>query len=252
MNTEEKDIDLIEKYLEGKLQGADYQEFKSRLAEDEEFNQSLMEMETMVSGIRYTGRQKVIQELKRLESGLPQPGQPAETKVLPIRRFKTWAAAAAILLIAVTAMWLVTRGPVDQQELFISYYQPYPNLELPTTRSNESPISLKEQAYLAYDLGQYEQAVKYFDNLSGERNDIDDFYWALSNMSNQQPEAAESLLKAYLEKGDSSMRGQAQWYLALAYLKQGKTNESQDLLTLIVETQSHNFKKASTLLEELK
>ena len=49
MNIEEKDIDLIEQYLEGTLEGSDLDTFNQRIEEDQEFRSSLEEMETMVS-----------------------------------------------------------------------------------------------------------------------------------------------------------------------------------------------------------
>lgn len=251
MRIEEKDIDLIEKYLEGNLTGQDFQEFKQRLEEDSEFRESLEEMETIVSGIRYTGRRKIQHELDQLEANLPRLRQENETKVVAMRRTRTWAAAASVFLVAVTAFWFFNKSQIGDEQLFISYYQPYPNVESPTTRG-ETGLSLREQAYAAYDLEQYDEAADFFDDIDeNEKKEIDKFYQALSYLSSQDPVMAEKMLTGYVKSGDEIMQGKARWYLALTKLQLGKTKESEEILKAIVTDETFNFKKADRLLKEL-
>lgn len=252
MEIKEKDIDLIERYLEGNLQGTEAQEFESRVQSDLEFKNVLQEMETMVSGIKYTGRKNIMGHLQQLEETLPPLRQEREAKVVAMKRFRVWAAAASILLVAVTAIWLLTPRQLDQGQLFTAYYQHYPNVESPTTRSVEE-ATVRELAYQAYDREEFQEAINQFEAIpDADSKSIDNFYLALSQLSTGNAVEAEGLLKDYILNGDEVMKGKAQWYLAMALLNQGELEETRELLQTIVGQQSYNFKKASSLLEELK
>ncbi len=248
---QEKDIDLIEKYLEGDLQGPESKAFQRRVQEDPEFKLILEEMETMVSGIRYTGRKKIQSDLQKLEESLPSLRQERETKVVAMRRFRIWAAAASVLLVAVTAIWLFTGRQLNQDQLFTAYYQPYQNVESPTTRG-ETNQDVRKNAYMAYDQERFEEAVNLFGSIPAEESQpVDDFYEALSYLSLDQGTEAAALLVEFIDNGDDIMKERASWYLALAHLNQGKIDQCKEVLRIIVEEQTYNHPKASSLLEQL-
>ena len=252
MEIKEKDIDLIERYLEGNLQDTEIQGFNDRLKSDQEFRMVLQEMETMVSGIKYTGRKNILSQLQQVEETLPQLRQEKEAKVVAMRRFRIWAAAASVLLVAVTAIWLLTPNQLDQSQLFTAYYQHSPNVELPTTRT-ANEISPRESAYQAYDSEQFQEAITRFQAIpDSQTKPIDSFYLALSYLSSGDALQAENLLRAYIPASQEIMKAKAQWYLAMALLSQGEIEETKELMQTIVSQESYNYKKASSLLEELK
>ncbi len=251
MKLNEQELDQMERYLENKLQGPDQREFKKRLETDSDFQAAFEEVNTMVTGIKYAGRNGIKKQIERLEQSLPEAQLHTEAKVVPINRFKSWsAAAAAVLLIAFGSWWLLI-GNLDQSNLFESYYQPYANVEQATTRSTET-LTTREQAYAAYDRGEYQQAIDLFAEITpANRRPVDNFYTAISHLAVDNPQSAELILERYTKNDDMVLQDQALWYLALAKLAIDKQEESRQILHRIVQNQSYHHQEAEALLSEL-
>jgi len=252
MNIEEKDIDLIEQYLEGTLKGSDLDTFNQRMEEDQEFRSSLEEMETMVSGIRYSGRRKVKQELETLEANLPEIALDQDTPVIPLFKRKWFAAAASVLIIAISALWLF--NPSDShQDLFNSYYTPYLNVVNPTLRAEQpTNIPLRDQAYQAYDRQEYQKAVDAFLSIPEHEQEVEDqLYLGISYLSLQNMQEAVTVLKTYVQEQEQ-FKLQAQWYLALAYIAQGESELAVPLLNQVSTERGFKAVEAQNLLQQLK
>ena len=251
MNIEEKDIDLIEQYLEGTLQGSDLEIFTHRVNEDQEFRSTLEEMETMVSGIRYSGRRKIKQELAQLESSLPTV-EMSSARVVPMHRRKWFAAAASVLVIAMSAFWLLTQNQPDHQDLFNSYYTPYLNVVNPTLRAQQpDEIPMRDQAYQAYDRQEYQKAVDTFLSIpAGEQASEDQLYLGISYLSLQNTADARPILQKYVDEQEP-FAVQAQWYLALTHVAEDHPDLAIPLLEQVVAAQGFKAVEAQDLLEIL-
>ena len=77
------------------------------------------------------------------------------------------------------------------------------------------------------------------------------FYQALSALQLNRDEEALSLLTAYLNISDPTFTRQAQWYLALAYIKVGKPREAVGLLEQFVSSKGYKQREAVALINEL-
>jgi len=240
MNIEEKDIDLIEQYLEGTLKGSDLDTFNQRMEEDQEFRSSLEEMETMVSGIRYSGRRKVKQELETLEANLPEIALDQDTPVIPLFKRKWFAAAASVLIIAISALWLP-----DYRWSLLSP-QSAPQAAVTCT-----PF-LRDQAYQAYDRQEYQKAVDAFLSIPEHEQEVEDqLYLGISYLSLQNMQEAVTVLKTYVQEQEQ-FKLQAQWYLALAYIAQGESELAVPLLNQVSTERGFKAVEAQNLLQQLK
>ncbi|HSD64999.1 MAG TPA: hypothetical protein VLB50_14445, partial [Ignavibacteriaceae bacterium] len=146
-----------------------------------------------------------------------------------LRRFKFYIAAAALFLVACSAV-LIFFGESNSIKLFKEYYKPYPNI-IPMVRGSESDFDLRA-AMVLYNSGNYEQAVIEFDKIlsSGVKNESAVFYEGVSFLSLGNGDKAESAFEKVINIGDSKLKDQAEWYLALSYLLEEKKENAESLL----------------------
>ena len=252
MNIEEKDIDLIEQYLEGTLSEEDLRLFSNRISQDEEFRSTLEEMETMVSGIRYSGRRQVLNRLEELEANLPEVTLDSQKKIVPMYRRTWFAAAASVLIIALSAVWMLTGNQPDHQDLFNSYYTPYLNVVNPTLRADQpNNIPVRDQAYQAYDRQEYQKAIDAFLSIpENEKAAEDQLYLGISYLSLQNSAAAVPVLEQYIGQQEQFSL-QATWYLALAHVALDQPEKAIPLLTQVAVNEGFKAVEAKDLIKKL-
>ncbi|MDN5201742.1 tetratricopeptide repeat protein [Fulvivirgaceae bacterium BMA10] len=253
MENEIRDIALIEQYLEGKLTTEELEEFEVRLQNDELFKKLFDQEETLIAGIRYTGRKGILDKLEAMEEKLPKIDleKPSEGKVVPMRR-RTYliAIAASIALLLVTVF--VLNKPTNSEVLFAKHFTPYQNLITSNTRGEVTIKELKELAFLAYDQENYTEAISNFEKLPQEQKNEDIFLY-LGNAYlavGKTEEAIQNFSKVLEEKGD--FQNQGRWFLALAYLKQGETQKATLAFEKLVEDGSSYGKRAAEVLKEMR
>lgn len=167
-----------------------------------------------------------------------------------VKRFKFYIAAAAIFLVACSAV-LIFFGESNSVKLFKEYYKPYPNI-IPMVRGSESDFDLRA-AMVLYNSGNYEEAVIEFDKIlsSGVENESALFYEGVSFLSLGNGDKAESAFEKVINIGASKLKDQAEWYLALSYLLEEKKENAESLLTKIISEQNYYSSSASDLRSRL-
>lgn len=260
MNFEEQDIVMIERYLEGNLEEQERVAFDQRLKTDEEFQQWVTHMESMVNGIKYTGRKNVMKQLAELEANLPEvqllEEEQEESNIVAMKpnKFRYWAAAAAaIALVLISSLFLLTyNSGQSDQDLFTAYYEPYSG---DLSRSgDEDLVDKRERAYFAYGQGQHERAIPLFEEvIDQEPTSKLRFYLGNAYLSVGEAEKAAQQFKEVLRDSDYPLQDQSRWYLALSYLKAEKLDMAQTTLEEITGTPgSFYYNKAQELLAQIK
>lgn len=107
----------------------------------------------------------------------------------------------------------------------------------------------RTQGIIAFNNGDYKQAFKYFEKISSP-NDEDNYYLGLAYLKEGRYKKAVENLKTNLG-GNSRFRQEANWFLSLAYLLDGKDTEAERHLQQI-QQQDWRFDEARKLLNELK
>lgn len=206
MNQEE----LIDQYLENNLIEADLATFNELLNSDANFAKEVDFHKKLKAATHLNQRAALKNKLQQLE----QP----KSKLVKMPNKSIWFAAAVFVLIIAGTIWILFQKP-DAQELYAVYYQPYPNVVAPVTRSNNTQDSATQYAFVLYESGNYNDAALVFEKIyTSSKIDFALLYWGICNLQMEKTNNAITLLKeAASNSNDYTVI--AKWYLAMAYLK---------------------------------
>ncbi|SFU20184.1 hypothetical protein SAMN04489724_0262 [Algoriphagus locisalis] len=228
---------LIDGYLSNSLTALQKQEFNKLMSEDQQFAEEVAFHEKMKVAIRLEERERLKARFNTLD---PQ----SNTKKM------WWYAAAAILFFGIMGWWGSAQFSRDSENLYYSYFEPYPNVVEPIVRSDAEQSGLSAQAFAWYEKGEYEKANDAFATLFEENQKAADlFYQAISLMALDRSAEAIPLLEQ--QKEEDSFYEAAQWYLALAYLKEGQESQARFCLERVREAGGFLSSQAIDLLNEL-
>lgn len=258
MNELEKDIALLESYLEGKLGESEKQAVEDRIANEEDFKKLSSQLEVLIAGINYAGSNNLLGKLKDIESGLPpvevevESGEDEEAKVVPMKRRNTWWYAAASVVVVILCSIFLFKQKATPGELFTDYMKHYGNIDSPTTRGEVTDLKMYQKAYAAYDQHNYELAIDLFNQTPEPEMDSTKYlYLGISYLMNDQGKEAINSLGIAKESA-GNLENKIHWYLGLAYLNTGELEQAKKYLTLVKQNGSSGDRKmASELLEQL-
>lgn len=253
------DIQLIEKFLEGRMNEAEKKEFENKLKVDQSLNEMMTDINLLVDGIKMSAAQssreeksdrlKFFNEINEIEKNAFEITS-AETKIIPIYR-KPWvlsAAASIVLLVALTFYFMREQTPINEK-LYTAYFEPFDSPGSGLTRGTNE-VTLKTQAYEAYDNGNYKVAAQLFEQIVSEKEDaiaqlcLGNTYLAQNDLSKAEKVFTEMLTR------QSELITQVKWYLALTYLKENKMERAKATLWEISKSSTYG-EKAQKLLKAL-
>lgn len=243
----ENDLDLIDAYLKGELSSADQIKFDEKLRNDLKFQSTFQEVKLIKNAVTQNLKANILQSLREKELLIQ-----AEDSFKNRSMMKRYLSIAASLVLVVTLVYLTSNNKaveVDSQAIFSENYQAYTNLELGTVRGSEAELnSLKQQAYYAYDLGNFSQAAADLTELVKiEMTAANYFYLGISNTEIGNSEASFANFNTVINNF-SEYREQAQWYLSLGLLKEGQTEEAlSNLVSLGITGESYKEKSLDIL-----
>jgi predicted Zn-dependent protease len=234
----DKDL-LIQKYLQGTLNEAEEQLFQEYLEKDPSFADSI----PFYDGLNYAFAKADYEQTKtQLQSFYKEERQSL---------WRKWSIAASVLvLMGLGSLWFL--NTINSTEtLYAHYFEPYKNVVQPIVRG-EVEKNTKVLAFMAYDDGDYTKAIGYMNTLLEDKPEaILALYKANAQLQTDQTEAAIVTLESHIEKTDT-IYAEAQWYLALSYLKlDNKAAAKSHLSTLLQTNSSFKNKDAKRLLKSL-
>lgn len=231
---------LLEGYFDNSLNKAEKSSLKKLLAEDEEFATIFTFEKNVKKAITLNERAALKDHLKALEKN-------NSTKVIPLR----WLfVAASVVLLAGFSIW-VTYKDANPDRLYESFYQTYPNVVSPVTRGPKDQ-DIQSKAFAAYDEGNYPQAVYLFEEIYRlDKTDFALFYKGLSELELKQYQNAQDSFEQFDFSKNNSFTPYFKWYLALADLKTGNSEQAKKLLDDLSSKENPMQEMAKKLLEEL-
>lgn len=225
---------LDQQYL-ASLSEAERQEL-GQLLEQEEGKQFYAEYLAMREGLVSAGRESMKSTIQDWEATANTP--PSEAR---IRRFPIWGRIAAVAA-AIMMLVLIFRpnGTDSRHALMQELSQPYPNVLMPVERGSRAETTLQE-AFAAYEAGQYPEAVRLFGEIDSVSSDLD-FYRA--NALQAQNMTAQALEFFTAIAGSNSQFAQkAEWYQAMLLWEAGKQEEAEKMIQRIAGDESHEMWK---------
>lgn len=246
-NEEDRNIELISRYLAGQLPGAEAEEFRQRL-NDPSFQEEVGLQRELAEAVGRREASRLKAMLRAEEAALEKEAAPvARHQGARRRRFIGLAAAAALLLLA-AAFWFLGREPAPT-DLYASCFEPRKNTLVVVQRA-EGKESLVQQAFRLYENEDYEEALDAFAALPDTAsNDDIAFYRANALMAVGRTGEAIPILQEVIRNGESQYPDPAKWYLALAYIDEAQYAAARPLLE---ELRGSSFfgEKAEALLRE--
>ena len=142
--------------------------------------------------------------------------------------------------------------PDQGKEIYLSYFEPYPNVIAPVVREGQKPDSLNSKPFLYYDQGDYKAAAKAFGLLFNESNESYALlYQGISLLALGKTNDAISLLEGIDWTFEPSFTAIAYWYLALAYLETGQVPKAKSYLTFVADSDHYLSIQAKQIIQEL-
>ncbi|EAY24444.1 hypothetical protein [Microscilla marina] len=254
---------LIEKYIEGKLSAEEQTKFELRLVSDAAFAKEVNEAKDLLIAIRAFGRSGLKKELQGIANAAPLPshifsvihdeeakGSEGQNPRLGRSYWRIVSIAAAIVLIC-TAGWFFIRKETSPETLFISYFEPYPNVAAPIVRNGAVKKPL-EQALLVYEQQNYVAAIDQLLAIAQKKpTEVVSFYLAMSYLSNGNAPEAIKRFQALKDQVSASYQKQTLWYLALAFLADKQVDKCKSVLKQLMKEDNFYQKKATKLFKQL-
>jgi TolA-binding protein len=186
-----------------------------------------------------------------------QPEQDTGIRQLPGRKVQmrnrtlhfTGLAAAAAICCFFTIKSLL---PVDSSELFNTHYKSYQAVGI-TVRGNSENAGVYSEAINNFKSGDYINAEAGFKKAldNDPSHGAPQFYLGLAQLENGNTDEAFLNLKSVMNRSGNYAK-ESCWYLGLAYLKAGETVEAKECFEKLASTDGFYRKPAEKILRRLR
>ena len=243
-----ENTELIERYFEGRLSPSERQVFETRLMQEPALSDEMALQRRLREGLRAAGRARMLAQLDAVEGKMSAYHPPTQVLAFDQRsRQRVYWAAAALVPVLILAYWFLRPAPAAN-DLFAQYFTPYRSTASAAPAAD--PVSRALQHYRDKN---YAQALPALERLAEAATAPDSvlFYKANVHLQLNQPAAAAEELKKI--GPESGFYGEAQWYLAMAYLRGNHPDSAKTVLAKIAQNASHaHQERAESLLEKMK
>lgn len=237
-----KNLENIERYLNGELEEDDLWEFRKALETDPQLRSDTRALKELKKVMSQTKKLEIMEKMLTMHQN--------EQKKKRFFGLPAYGAAAASFLVmaAIGGGLFYLQSSNMHEKLFDQYYATESGaFGLRSGNANiDQPVM---QGLQFYELGNYEAAVELFnktpDNLLGT------LYRGLSYIEMEEFDSAIKDFKQIIDQKGNLFIDQAQWYLALTYIKTKDVSEAKILLTSIASDRGVYKTKAQKLLNEL-
>ncbi|TFH33794.1 MAG: hypothetical protein E4G95_09220, partial [Bacteroidia bacterium] len=223
--TDKEQQDRIEQYLRNTMGDDEREEFETELKSDPYLKKLTESKQILIRGIKTGFNSELKSKLKEEDRG--------RTQILKTRRIQLFSGIAAVIIIGLFSQVFLSRVKQDSGRIYSEYYKPYPNINIPISRSEENGDS----PYYQYETGNFREALSGFITLIKE-NPADDaavFYAGIANMELLDFEEAIIYLKRVTLDDQGIFTRPALWYLSLAYIYSDNYELAFDYLDKLAE-----------------
>jgi len=239
-------LQLIDDYLTGNLNDRDRITFEERLKHDHVFRKEFEFQKNIEVVLADKQKNKLFDTIQNVEKQYFKKEEPARVE---LQHYLPYAAMVVCILGLLVIALYITNKPTPNQ-LFSEYYKPYETYT--TTRSTKNQtVNTFEDGLRWYDLKQFDKAITVFNQL--ETKDpvpAVSFYSAICNLElNNHQKAIQQLTQVANQKNNFNM--QANWFLAMAYLKNNEPTKAKPLLEALTLRPGRYKTQASKILRKL-
>ncbi len=244
------EYDRINDFLDGNMDPEAQKQFMEEAGRDAALNEKLAFMRALRGAYRQPGHMEFLEKVEHAhQAWIDQHADDDSSARIRLfnRRVVLYAAAAIVILGMVVTLVLLSGHPSDQT-LYRKYYAALD--QSITFRGNGEAATRLNRAMQLYKQGAYRQAIAAFKQADDAFSDEAQLFMGLCYMQLKQFDDAIESLKGISPK--SELHQEATWYLALAYLAEGRREQSRKMLKLILETPGNDYREqARNLLADL-
>jgi hypothetical protein len=239
--------DSIDRYIRHELSEDETAQFRELLHNEAEFREQLLLTQEFTAELERVNEQEVLSELLNAN----------KKQVNIYQRIIAIAFPAAAAVVIFLLLYVGFEPKYSSTRLFEMYYQAMPYQEsFDRSTNNVLSIQQKKDIKLALELyteNQYKQVTELLDPIIQSVDSIYIpeealFYNALSKIEIGNTNDAFNMLQYVSINGESFLED-AQWYLAILYLKQDKRDEAVELLDQIRNEEEYKDKAGKLLMQ---
>ena len=224
----EFDPDMIIRYLDGEMNAEEFEAFEKQLKLDAELQKKV----ELYKDINDTLKMKMHPDdneraLRNTLKGMVDEYFHSKAKVVPLMRARWLAAAAAVLIVAVT----LTIWSRERKDL----YRQYADIQMPAVAERGIPVdSLLKRSTEYFNNKSYSESLPLFEAILKDdpQNSFVHYYYAIALLENGKIEKSRAEL-VHLYNGNSLFRYDAAFYMALSYLKEKNKTTCKEWLNKI-------------------
>jgi tetratricopeptide (TPR) repeat protein len=232
------------RYLDGEMSQTEREEFEKKLTSDENLRRQLEDLQTARDAIKMYGLKQQVASVHRELMEETKPGAVIR-KMSSTRRFARYSLRVAASIVFIGVCLLAYRFfSLSPDKL---YSEKYNSFELSTLRGeNENQATEIEKAY---------RQKNYKDVLAlsakyPEKNIKDEFLAGISCLELNKPSEAVDLFNKVIIRDQNSdhpvYKDDAEYYLALSYLRAKNYEKALELMNAIHENPSHLYREKFT------
>lgn len=249
MSKNEKNIELLDQFINGQLDTTERNEVSKRLEQDLEFAKELDQLKLMVDCIRISGRKKLLDEIKHWDEDLPDViEEPDKVKKLAV--FRWYYAAASIVLFMVAGFLIYSNINFGYEKIVAEVYEPY-DYTPSAQRGGEVQKNSLSQFFNYYDLEEYASVIQLWVEIDEAEKTVEAEFFLANAYQAEKRFLEASVIFRKLVKRDNSNKMASMWYLALCYLSLDNPEQARELLDELENKKSSYSPKAQKLLVRL-
>ena len=247
-----KDITLIEQYLNQELSTEERQAFEVRLEQDETFANEFDKHQMAHKALDFLVAKNLKAKLESLEK---EEAKTAAPKIVSMQSrgrrmllMRIAAAAMVILTVGLFYFYFPTGGS-SGRELAAAYYEP----DLSMRGGTNNPEDTLQLGIVAIENGDYQGAISLLNTIppSNSYSLQAQYFKAHALYLSEDYDQAENEFSQVSTTTDIRYQQEAEWYSLLSCLAQNK--DCKNKLNAIAQNNNHNYhQEAQRILEEMK
>lgn len=232
---QEKNIDLIEQYLNNELSAGERQDLEEKISGDDSLAAEFERRQLAHQMLDFMVAENLRNQLRSLEA--------EDTRVIPMatrkRSLYVLAVAASVVILIGAFFFIPTGGSLSNQQLALNFYEA-PAFTMRGTDAGNISLQVA-QGMEALNLGEYSQAVELLQNVPADNEYyvMARYYLGHAHFLNKNYPAAESDFNQVMNANDMRFQQAAEWYRLLSCKAQNQN--CQEMLQLILQNPNHPY-----------
>ncbi|MCC8146939.1 MAG: tetratricopeptide repeat protein [Bacteroidales bacterium] len=261
METNHNREELIDLYLLDKLSSQARKDFEEEMLKNDDLRKEVEVMQRILIGFEHKGETEAIHAMRTMpEEQVKSIIANAENEYKPkVNRIGLYSVIAGIAASIALLLYIGFKPKYSSEELYNDFYVPFAYEYIPSRGGilNGEEEHLLEQAISGYNQERYAEALALLDSITKNIHpeQVPEevmFYTALSMAETGKENSAVEKLESIASSNDSEFKEDAQWNLALLYLKLGERNKSSTILRVIIDSKDNPYAgDAGRLLDKL-